>query len=273
MSILTDFDISGYPELPKVAGLFITATDTGVGKTLVSGAIAKSLRSRGINVEVFKPVASGCQRSGGELISPDAAFLAACCESNRTLDEINPVRFALPLAPNVAAQREGKQVDLDAIFAQYNRLAEEADIVIVEGVGGLLCPLSDDFWVIHLARMMNLPLVVVARAGLGTINHTLLTLHAARCAGLAVAGVVINGYPVEGEQQLGRLLGADVNALPQSIDDISIMTNPTQIASRGNVEILAIVPQEASNSIEYATLGPDTQFAIDQVPWEKLARC
>ncbi|MDY6914211.1 MAG: dethiobiotin synthase, partial [Planctomycetota bacterium] len=190
-----DFDVSRYPPLPRLRGLFVTGTDTEVGKTLIAGAIARRFRKAGRRVDVFKPVASGCRRERGELISTDAEFLAACAESTRTLAEITPLRFAAALAPNVAARREGRDVDLEAIFDAYDRLDREA--VIVEGVGGLLCPISDDFWVVHLAMMMALPVVIVVRAGLGTINHTLLTLHAARSAGLNVAGVVVNRYLIE----------------------------------------------------------------------------
>ena len=251
---MSDLNVSSYPPLPPLRGLFVTGTDTGVGKTLVAGAIARHLRHAGVDVEVFKPVASGCTRSRGELVSADAVFLAVCAGSQQTLSEISPVRLALPLAPNIAAEREGRPIELETIFDGWRRLAEEDRPVIVEGVGGLMCPITDDFWVIHLAMMMKMPLVVVARPGLGTINHTLLTVHAARSVGLSVAGVVINRYPVD---------GADAG-------DQSIGTNPGQIAGRGKVAVLAIVPDEQDNSIEQATVGADTEFAITQVDWMSL---
>ncbi len=250
-----DFDVSAYPPLPEARGLFVTGTDTAVGKTLVAGAIARYLRRSGVLVDVFKPVASGCRTVSGNLVSEDAEFLAACADSRRTLDEINPVRYTMPLAPNVAAEREGRPVDLDAIFDGYRRIAASGGPVIVEGVGGLLCPITDDFWVIHLAVMMKLPLVVVARSGLGTINHTLLTLHAARSAGLTVAGVVMN------------------RCEPGSAgEDPSVMTNPKQIADRGQVKVLALVPDEKANSVKKAAIGPDTTFAINQVAWERIIK-
>ena len=263
-----DLDVSAWGALPRRRGLFVTGTDTEVGKTLVAGAIARSLRRRGRRVEVFKPVASGCRRAGGQLVSEDAEFLAACADSQRCLAEITPVRYAAPLAPNVAARREGRPVDLNAVFDAYARLADSPSPVIVEGVGGLLCPITDDFWVIHLARLMALPLVVVARAGLGTIHHTLLTLHAARSAGLSVAGVVVNGYRVEvglaDDLAPGRGGGGGVAG------DLAMATNPQQIAERGNVAVLALVPWDPRCSVAEGRIGQGAQHAVDQVDWEEL---
>ena len=250
-----DFDVSAMPALPKLPGLFVTGTDTEVGKTLVAGAIARSLRRTGTRVAVFKPVASGCRRSREGLISSDAEFLAACADSTLPLAEIAPVRYLSPLAPNVAAQREGRAVDLGAVFKAYRRLAGQADLVVVEGIGGLLCPLSDEFWCIHLARMMDLAVVIVARPDLGTINHTLLTLHAARSANLRVAGVVVNRYRPD----------------DAPTPDLSVSTNPAQIAERGRTPVLALVPDEPGNSVEDATLGADTRFVVDQVDWRRIA--
>ncbi len=260
-----EFDVSGWEALPAARGLFVTGTDTGVGKTLVAGAIARHLQRLGRRVAVFKPAASDCRRDRGQLVSADAEFLAACADSPHALSEIAPLRYASALAPNVAAQREGRPVDLEAVFDAYRRIIADADVVIVEGVGGLLCPISDEFWVAHLARLTALPLVVVARAGLGTINHTLLTLHAARSAGLYVAGVVINRYPPE--------LLADVRQGIAAVagDDMSMLTNPHQIAARGRTGILAILPDDSETSVEQIVIGPDTQYAIDQTDWDAIA--
>ncbi|MBI5722836.1 MAG: dethiobiotin synthase [Planctomycetes bacterium] len=271
-----DFDISGYPPLPALKGLFITGTDTEVGKTLVAGAVARSLRRGGLKVEVFKPAATGCKKQRGELVSQDAEFLAACADSRRMLSEIVPARYRAALAPNVAAARESRPIDLELIFREYSRLAgpvaagdpsSTPDVVVVEGVGGLLCPISDDFWVIHFARMARLPVVIVARPGLGTINHTLLTIHAARSAGLEVAGVVINRYQVEP----AAARSADPTPYIRGDADMSAFTNPAQIAERGRVKVLAIVPDDAKSSIEKGRIGPDAQYAIDQVDWPAIA--
>jgi len=259
-----DFDVSAWPALPELRGLLVTGTDTEVGKTLVAGAIARSLRAGGTSVDVFKPVATGCRSVRGDLVSADAEFLAVCADSPRSLSEIAPVRYSRALAPNVAAEREGRPVDLDSIFHAYRRLEGQSEAVIVEGIGGLLCPITDDFWVIHFAKLLSLPVVIVARAELGTINHTLLTIHAARCAGLEVAGVVINRFPPE------LIVDASSNLAAGEDGDLATLTNPAQIAARGGVEILAIIPNESANCVEQARLGPDTLFAASQVDWLDL---
>jgi len=260
------FDVSKYPALPAARGLFVTGTDTEVGKTLIAGAIARSLRSEGRTVEVFKPVATGCSRRREGLVSGDAEFLASCSDSRRPLSEIVPLRFRTAVAPNVAAAREHRDVDLDVIFDAYREmLTAGPEAVVIEGVGGLLCPIRDDFWVIHFAKMLALPLVIVARAGLGTINHTLLTLHAARSAGLRVAGVVINRYRLEPP--------TGPTAPPPATlgdDDYAIFTNPQQIAKLGKTKVLTLAPEEAANDVTAATIGEDTQYTIDQVDWWRL---
>jgi len=258
-----DFHVSQWPPLPRMKGLFVTGTDTGVGKTIIAGAVARHLRRSGRYVEVFKPVATGCRRSRGRLLSEDAQFLAACADSKLSLEDITPLCFSTPAAPNVAAEREHREIDLEAIFSLYRRISHVAEAVVVEGVGGLLCPITDDFWIIHLAVMMRLPVIVVARAGLGTINHTLLTIHVGRSAGLDVAGVVINRYMVEPAK------GTSSKEQDEAFfdEDVAVQANPSQIAARGGVPVLAIVPDEARNSVADGVIGPDTTFAIDQVDW------
>lgn len=258
-----DLDVSGYPDLPKLKGVFVTGTDTEVGKTLIAGAIARSLRKGQRSVEVFKPVATGCRRTSAGLVSEDAEFLAFCAESRRTLAEITPLRYAAAVAPNVAAERAGKPIDLDALFQGYAQLSGAADAIVVEGIGGLMCPISDKFWVIHFAKMIDLPVVIVARAGLGTINHTLLTIHAARSAGLRVAGVVINRYQIE-----SPLKGPPPEGRGDAV--LAMHTNPAQIAQLSGTPVLGIVPDEPENSVSDARIGPDTQFAIDAVDWVGL---
>lgn len=254
--IAPEFDVSRWPKLPRLPGVFVTGTDTEVGKTAIAGAIARHLRLRGRRVEVFKPAASGCRTDRGQLLSEDADFLAACADSRRLLADIAPLRYAQPLAPNVAAELEKRPVDLELIFESWRRLASEAECAVVEGIGGLLCPISDDFWVIHFARMLAMPLVIVSRPVLGTINHTLLTLHAARSAGLDVAGVVVNRYR------------RDTSGEPQI--DMAMQTNPEQIAKRGRVAVLALVGEDPETSVAKGRLGRATQFAIDNVDWTRI---
>ncbi len=267
-----DFSIDNYPALPRLKGLMITGTDTGVGKTLIAGAIAQYLRRKGRRVGVFKPVASGCRRRREGLFSEDGEFLSACADSMQSLSDVVPICLGPALAPNVAAARSGRKMDLNMIFEAYRRMEGSHDVVIVEGVGGLLCPITDAFWVIHFARMIQLPLVIIARPGLGTLNHTLLTIHAARSAGLTVAGVIVNGYQIEPHRQEQLRTVSRAASEAQSIDsELSMLSNPEQIARLGKVDVLTIVPQEADNSVQHAMLGKDTQFAISQVAWEKLA--
>jgi dethiobiotin synthetase len=163
-----------------VRGFFVTGTDTGVGKTVVTGGLAAALRARGLTVGILKPVQSGAMADDPE---GDAGKLGAECV----------YAFAAPLAPLVAARMEGAAVELEPVVRAAERLAAANDILLVEGAGGLLVPLAEGLLVADVAQALSLRLVVVARAGLGTVNHVLLTLEAARSRGLAVAAVVLNG--------------------------------------------------------------------------------
>ena len=310
-----DFRAADLPPAPPLRGLFVTGTDTEVGKTLIAGAIARSLRRRGVRVDVLKPVATGCRRAGGQLVSADAEFLAWCADSPQMLSDIAPIRYATAVAPNVAAELERRPVDLQLLFDAVRLIAGGANaghtesrgvpragpvrdasrhmhalrgdsagkyarptgdpvgdarptrLVLVEGIGGLLCPITDDLWVIHLARWLGLPLLVVARAGLGTLNHTLLTLHAARSAGLHVAGVVLNRYLIDPLAASGKTLD-ELHA--RGDVDMAMFTNPARVEALGRTRVLALVPEEAANSVERPSIGPDTQFLIDQVAWQRL---
>ncbi len=175
-------------------GFFVTGTDTGVGKTVVACALARGMIGQGLDVGVMKPVETGVG-PGGPL---DALALRAAAGGADPLDDICPQRFALPAAPSVAAAAEGRSVDLAAVRAAFARLAARHAWLVVEGAGGLLVPVAAASSMADLAIGLGLPLLVVARAALGTINHTLLTLEAAAARGLDVAGVVIShaGGPV-----------------------------------------------------------------------------
>jgi dethiobiotin synthetase len=168
--------------------LFVTGTDTGVGKTGVSAGIARALRRRGVDVGVMKPVATGAVRG----VSSDAVILKEAAGVGDPLDLINPVCLKPPLAPSVAARVSGKRIDLRRVWSAYRTLVSIHDCMIVEGVGGLLVPILDRTPVAAMAKRMGLPLIVVTRPTLGTINHTALTVHAARSFGLRMLGLVIN---------------------------------------------------------------------------------
>ena len=173
-------------------GLLVTGTDTNVGKTYVACIIARELRARQVRFRAFKPACSGAvQNELGEWRWPDLDALALAAGVDNPLD-ISPLRFQAPLAPPVAARAEGRTIDNHAIVEAFHELTKLSDFMLVEGVGGLLCPLSDDWLVADFAREIELPLLIVARLGLGTINHTLLTVEAARTRGLRIAGIVLS---------------------------------------------------------------------------------
>ena len=182
------------PPIPGPPGLFITGTDTGVGKTYIAALIARQLAAAGHRVGVYKPVASGCQQKGSELISDDALQLWEAAGRPGTLDEVCPQRFAAPLAPHLAARAEGKRVDPELLHRGLDVWRARADVVLVEGVGGLMSPVSDDDYVADLAAEFGYPLIVVARNALGVINQTLQTLITAATfrRGLPIAGIVLN---------------------------------------------------------------------------------
>jgi dethiobiotin synthetase len=169
-------------------GVFVTGTDTGVGKTLVACALVRALCARGLDVGVMKPVETGVGE-GGPL---DALTLRRAARLGDALSEVCPQRFALAAAPTVAAQAEHRAVEPEVLLASFERLASRHAMMVVEGAGGLLVPLGKGSTMADLAREMGFPLLVVTRAALGTINHTLLTLEAARVRGLPLAGVVIS---------------------------------------------------------------------------------
>ncbi len=181
------------PETAFPAGLFFTGTDTGVGKTTVAAAVACLLRQRGHEVAVRKPVATGGESRGGRLVSEDTIRLAdAAGLGPDAWEQVTPWTFADPVAPPVAARRQGVGLSLEQLIDAVYGTVRPGEVLLVEGVGGLLCPLTENDTVADLAAALGLPLVVVARRSLGTLNHTLLTLEAARARRLPVAGVVVS---------------------------------------------------------------------------------
>jgi len=170
-------------------GLFILGTDTGVGKTAVAAGLAAALRRRGVDVGVMKPIATGCVNGRSE----DAAWLRRAAGVDDPEALITPYRYATPAAPAVAIAREGGRVDLAAIRRAYDRSAARHELVLIEGIGGLLVPLDARRTVADLIRALDVPVLLVSSARLGTINHTVLTVEAARNAGVDVLGLVVNG--------------------------------------------------------------------------------
>jgi len=173
-------------------GLFITGTDTGVGKTYIASGIAAELKKCGVNVGVMKPAETGCRMHADRLVPRDALRLmrSACVKDPLSL--VNPYRFRRPLAPAVAAELERKTIDPSKIINAFQLLSNRHDLMIVEGAGGIMVPLSGTYTYLDLAKKLGLPVLIVARPGLGTINHTMLTIAALRGRKIEIAGVVIN---------------------------------------------------------------------------------
>lgn len=215
-------------ELNCLKALFVTGTDTNVGKTYVTCLIARQMISRGVRVAAYKPVCSGAVVSCHDDSNGDGAphwedidQLKSAVGDKWPDDQICSQRFLAPLAPPIAARHEGKTVD-------FQRLIEGAcvfpgsELLLIEGAGGWLSPLTETKTVADLATALKVPIVIVARTGLGTINHTLLTVEAVRSRGLTVAAVVLN------------------SALPDT-DDLSTQTNADEIEARSGVPVLGMV--------------------------------
>lgn len=186
-----------------MTGLFVTGTDTGVGKTVVTAGLALAFAARGHDVGVVKPVQSGAVASDP---SGDAMLLKHWTGTAEPVDEIVPYAFAAPLAPLIAAQLEGRTVDRDHLVEHVLAVGSRHDVLLVEGAGGLVVPVGEDWTIADLALSLGLPLLIVARAGLGTVNHTALTVLAARSLGLDPVGVILNGPHDESTAQNAALI-------------------------------------------------------------------
>lgn len=205
-------------------GFFITGTNTGVGKTHVGGMIARSLVGAGRRVGVYKPVESGCQRDGKELIAADARQLWEAAGQPGDLAHVCPQRFEAALAPPQAAALEGSSVDSELLRTGISYWQDQSDCVLVEGAGGLMSPLSDEDYNANLAADLGLPLLIVAANELGVINSTLQTIIAARTVapGLPIAGVILN-------------------QAAENADDESVSRNAEQLRLHCDVPLLTAV--------------------------------
>jgi dethiobiotin synthetase len=230
----------------KAHGIFVTATSTEVGKTVVSAVLARTLAEEGKRVAVFKPAATGMDEfpgydeaearaavadaviavGSGVLPSaadlPDHAVLRAAALSSQADDEITPYRYGPPMSPHLAAGLAGEEIDPERVMSAARAAAVGADAIVCEGVGGLLVPLSPTWTVRSFAVELGYPLVIVAPPGLGTINHTLLTVESARQVGLKVAAIVLNPWPEhpsqiesDNRETIAALSGIEILTLPQ----------------------------------------------------------
>ena len=198
-------------------GVFVTGTGTEVGKTVVGAVIANAAADAGRRVAVFKPAVSGLDE-GGE---PDHALLRRAARSTQADDEIAPYRYGPAVSPHLGAELAGDAIDARRLIAAARTAADAADLLVVEGVGGWRVPLTPDYLISDLARDLRLPVVVAASPGLGTINHTLLTVEAVRAAGLELAAVVLTPWPDRTDQvsrsnreTIARLGEVEVVTLP-----------------------------------------------------------
>lgn len=233
------------------AGVFITGTDTDVGKTVVSAGLALVLRDRGVKVGVMKPVATGCYGNDKRLISHDAAFLMEAAQ-NEYAPLTSPSRFRNPVSPNVAAMLEKKEVDIPGILKNYHQLQKHYDFMIVEGVGGLMVPLKKDYYVANLIRDMGLPIVIVSYAGLGAINHTLLTVDAATIRGLEVRGIIFNRVSMTNYS-------------------LAELTNPKVIHDLSGTPILGSLPDIEGLNMENCQFGKLKAIFQERIRVDKIA--
>jgi dethiobiotin synthetase len=229
-----------------VQGLFVTGTDTGAGKSVLSAALLAAMAGAGERVRTHKPVVTGLADQPGEWPA-DHVLLGAA--AGMAPEEVAPLRYGPAVSPHLAAELSGERIDRDELVLRARDAVTRAEAkgatLIVEGVGGLLVPLADDLSVLDLALALRLPLLIAARPGLGTISHTLLTLRVARAAGLEVRAVVLTPWPAE---------PAEPTPLERS--------NRETIARLGAIEVAGL-PLMSSPSL------PDLARAGDALPWQR----
>jgi dethiobiotin synthetase len=208
-------------------GVFVTGTDTGVGKSVVAGAICAALAARGEPVAALKPVVTGVGEPAGEWAA-DHVLLATAAGGRQSPEDVAPYRFGPPVSPHLAAELAGQEIEP----ARIVDAARAHELLVCEGVGGLMVPITTGYLVRDLAVDLGMPVLVAARTGLGTINHTLLTIAAARAAGLRVAAVVMTPWPEDpkplersNRQTIEQLGETAVHGLPH--------TDPASLAAAG----------------------------------------
>lgn len=203
--------------------IFVTGTDTGIGKTVISSAISAffSLRKQ-MNVGVMKPFECGLSKTDKDLLPWDAICLREASGSNDDLNTISPYTLEAPVAPEVAAMLEHVNIDINMVDKIYHSLAKSHDLLVIEGAGGVLVPIKENFFFADLIQKWNAPTLIVSRLGLGTINHTLLTNHLLKERGIKVIGVILNNT--------------------DGLGDLPAQTNPDILRKYLDVPVLGIFP-------------------------------
>lgn len=224
-------------------GYFITGTDTNVGKTVVTACLATLFKSRGEDVGVMKPIESGVDPECSSSANSDAKFLMEVTGVQDALEDVCPYRLKTPASPYQAARIEEKELDPEKILERFRALQSKHSMMLVEGVGGLLVPITQRYNVTDLALQMNLPLIIVSRIQVGTLNHTLLTINAARQHGLKVAGVILN--PVH-EGELDNI-EEEQGSLIEELSDTPILGSCpyiNDVSSEGIIQNLALLQKQ-----------------------------
>lgn len=229
----------------KIPGIFVTGTDTGVGKTVVSAALALFLRERGLKVGVCKPVETGVSDPAD--LGPDASLLKWAAGSSDPPEAISPWRLQAPLAPSIAAGREGVRIAPGELTDAVRAVSQGKDFVIVEGAGGLMVPVNGGFLIADLAKSLALPLLVVCRPGLGTLNHTLLTVFAARGMDIPLAGFIVNGMPER----------------PGEAEEAA----PHALASLASADLLGVLPRVDGDDRERVGILASAIAQLPTLPW------
>jgi dethiobiotin synthetase len=222
-------------------GLFVTGTDTGVGKTLVTAALLRLFAHQGVRVVGMKPVAAGCKDIGEGTLCEDAAVLAAHASIRAPGDLVNPYCLRPPIAPHIAARQAGVSIDMARILDAYAALRERADMIMVEGVGGFMVPLNDRETTADLARALALPVVLVVGMRLGCLSHALLTARAIKAEGLTLAGWVAS------------CVDPDMSVLAENVD---------ALVDRIQAPLLGVLPFQAAPDPKWAA----SRLQLDRIP-------
>lgn len=206
---------------------FVTATDTEIGKTVITASLALALKNSGIDVGVMKPFACGTKQKDG-FKSEDAQILAKCAGVADSEDLVNPYFFPVPASPYTAANKLGESIDVELVLQKFEKLQELHDVVLVEGIGGIMTPIQKNYFIADLIKDMNLETLLVTSAKIGTVNHTILTCEACKRYGLTLRGLIINnddstGYVAyELAEDLENLTGVETLCIVPHLDNFSI---------------------------------------------------